>query len=150
MDRFHAHAINEVQDNVRRLQGDVVALRESRAKAWWYHRELTVEKEINASLHKQMHVQRSQILAFEKERRKWEHELQYATDRKASSELNMELHTQVEALELKVQDADDQLRAMTASSAELEGTVDDLRRRTAHTQQLERHVEELKMVLPME
>ncbi|ETV94826.1 hypothetical protein H310_11492 [Aphanomyces invadans] len=132
--------------------GDVVALRESRAKAWWYHRELTVEKEINASLHKQMHVQRSQILAFEKERRKWEHELQrriskYATDRKASSELNMELHTQVEALELKVQDADDQLRAMTASSAELEGTVDDLRRRTAHTQQLERHVEELKMQL---
>ncbi|RHY35886.1 hypothetical protein DYB25_012374, partial [Aphanomyces astaci] len=67
----------------------------------------------------------------------------YATDRKLSSEQNLELHGQVEALKLELATSHGQLKALTASSAALEGAVDELRRRTAHTHQLETQVDAL-------
>ncbi|RHZ24375.1 hypothetical protein DYB37_005544 [Aphanomyces astaci] len=148
MQPFYSFARDDMHANMLKVRAHAAALRGSHAKEWWYQRELKVEKEVNRCLHKQMHGQRTQILSFEKERRKWEHEVQrriskYATDRKLSSEQNLELHGQVEALKLELATSHGQLKALTASSAALEGAVDELRRRTAHTQQLETQVDAL-------
>ncbi|RHZ12114.1 hypothetical protein DYB31_011341, partial [Aphanomyces astaci] len=48
-----------------------------------------------------------------------------------------------EALKLELATSHGQLKALTASSAALEGAVDELRRRTAHTHQLETQVDAL-------
>ncbi|RHY80759.1 hypothetical protein DYB31_005365, partial [Aphanomyces astaci] len=76
MQPFYSFARDDMHANMLKVRAHAAVLRGSHAKEWWYQRELKVEKEVNRCLHKQMHGQRTQILSFEKERRKWEHEVQ--------------------------------------------------------------------------
>ncbi|KAF0685595.1 Aste57867_22563 [Aphanomyces stellatus] len=139
IDRFEVHAGEEMRSMLHSLSTEVKSMGEWEAKDWWTQRELHVEKEIARCLHKRMQVQRSKIHAYEKERKKWERDAQlriskYSSDRKLSSEQNMELQTQIKALELKLERTERELQQHTARSVQLEGKIEE---QLLHIEQLQ-------------
>ena len=121
------------------------------ARDWWSKRELEVERDLAAGLHRRMEAQRRQLYAFKTEQSKWEHELQlriakYAHDRKLLSEHNVELQKQMVLLEEKVVQHQREMDQQVEHVIELEGMLHENQIDVQQLQALRQENEELQRV----
>ena len=121
------------------------------ARDWWSKRELEVERDLAAGLHRRMEAQRRQLYAFKTEQSKWEHELQlriakYAHDRKLLSEHNVELQKQMVLLDEKVVQHQRLMDQQVEHVIELEGMLHENQIDVQQLQALRQENEELQRV----